>query len=307
MIAIELMGGLGNQMFQYAAGRALADRLGVDLVLDDLHFNQIKPLNSKVTARQYGLSHFNIRAQLATTTDLSRWKKGIGRLQQLENKVHKRLHLEKLNLSISTRLFERRYYQQPSFTYDEHWSSLQDGLYLKGYFQSELFFSMIAESIRLDFTLKRSIDEKNKEIEKKILNSESVCLHVRRGDYLANAQVLAFHGICHLNYYQKAVRFFQKYLHQPQFFVFSDDIDWCRKNLDLNENTIFVDHNGTSPEKDIFLMSQCQHHIIANSSFSWWGAWLAKKPDQQVIAPRQWFGSRNIDSRDLVPVDWMLF
>lgn len=133
---------------------------------------------------------------------------------------------------------------------------------------------------------------------------DSVMLHVRRGDYVSNAKTLRVHGVCSIDYYRRAIGVARERLGQPRFFVFSDDLAWSRENLPLGDDAVFVEGNAEAPEMDIFLMAVCRAHVIANSSFSWWGAWLATTDAPLVIAPDPWFDSPDVSAVDLIPASW---
>lgn len=281
MIATRLIGGLGNQMFQYAAARALADRLGVELVLDIRAFTTYK-------LHAFGLGRFSLRGRLATPDELTRWPLWMSRPCRLAQR-----------LEIVT-----RWYSEPSFGYDRAWPSLKDGLILNGYFQSENYFAEIADSLLRDFIPLAPLTTENAEVARLARNSESVAIHVRRGDYVTNPNTLLTHGVCSSDYYEKAVALMHERLARPRFFVFTNDMDWARENLTLGDDAVFVSGNENSPEVDIHLMAQCRHYIIANSTFSWWGAWLNPGRDKLVVAPERWFAN-GLVADDLVPDDWL--
>lgn len=171
--------------------------------------------------------------------------------------------------------------------------------YLLGYWQSEQYFSRFAASIRSDFTFRQPLSGRNAVLAERISACSAVSLHVRRGDYVSDPKNLGKHGVCSLDYYRDAIRAISRQVKDPAFFVFSDDMDWVRNNLDIGAACHFVDHN-TGPESfnDMRLMSLCRHHVMANSSFSWWGAWLSPFEDKQVIAPKRWFVSRDDNPAD---------
>lgn len=282
MIIIRLIGGLGNQMFQYAAASALANRLDIELVLDIRGFDNYN-------LREYGLSSLKIKSRIATEAELKKFPNWQRRFFEVLNKFVK---------------VNSKFYIEPFFEYNKKWDTLQDSIHLSGYFQSEKYFLNIREKLLHEFMPLKKIDTNNQLIINKVLSCESVSLHVRRGDYVSVQKNLEIIGVCGLDYYKKAISQMREKLLNPVFFVFSNDMDWARDNLLLGQDAVFVEGNADSPEMDIFIMSQCRHHIIANSSFSWWGAWLSQNKEQRVIAPSPWFESSKLTDIDLLPASW---
>ncbi|MFC1496867.1 alpha-1,2-fucosyltransferase [Verrucomicrobiota bacterium] len=290
MIIVRLIGGLGNQMFQYAAARRLAYKLGVDLKLDISGFKDYKD-------REYWLGNFNIHEKFASQAEIKELlDKKRGRAGRLISCL-----LQKPVMS-SAWISERHFHFNPSIL------SLTDGVYLNGHWVSEKYFVDIEKIIRQEFTVKTPQTSKNREISEKIVSTDSVSIHIRRGDYLTNPKFAKFFVTCGPDYYLQCVEQTAESVKDPHFFVFGDDPEWARNNLKLSYDTIVCDHNG--PDKaheDLRLISQCKHHIIANSTFSWWGTWLNPRKDKKVFAPKQWFSekiqaSRNMD--DLLPEGW---
>jgi hypothetical protein len=145
----------------------------------------------------------------------------------------------------------------------------------------------------------------NAELKEEIGNTNAVSLHVRRGDYVHNSTNAATYEVCSLDYYRASIRHMAERIQQPKFFIFSDDIAWVKNNLKIDFPHHYVDCNhGEESYNDMRLMSLCQHHIIANSSFSWWGAWLNPNREKIVIAPKNWFAIER-DTRDLYSAGWM--
>ncbi len=176
--------------------------------------------------------------------------------------------------------------------------------YLMGYWQSERYFADVAQTIRTDFTFRQPMIGRNHELVEEIGAVNAVSLHVRRGDYANNLRTKATHGVCPLDYYEAAIRYIAERVEAPHYFVFSDDMEWVRANLRIQLPCSYVDHNqGAESYNDMRLMSLCKHHIIANSSFSWWGAWLNPCDDKVVVAPKNWFANSN-DTKDLLPFGW---
>lgn len=275
MITIRLMGGLGNQMFQYAAARSLAERQHSKLALDLSWFDQDFDVES--TARKYELDCFRL--------DQSTQKFAKGLIGRLTNKFSQS-------------------YNEPHFHYDENFFSLASNATLSGYFQSEKYFSEIRPRLLADFHWVRQAEGINKDLVKNLEeDTKSVSVHVRRGDYVTNAAAAKTHGLAGVAYYRKAVELISKDIPQPNLYVFSDDPDWCKKHLTFKQPTIYIAHN-TDGAEDLRLMRLCRHNVIANSSFSWWGAWLNENPDKQVIAPQAWFANAEHSTKDLIPSSW---
>ena len=175
---------------------------------------------------------------------------------------------------------------------------------VEGYFQSEKYFIDIAEDIRREFAFKTPLVGENRILSESITEQESIGVHIRRGDYLLNP-LFRVHG---LEYYQKAIEQILTVVEKPVFYIFSNDYEWCEKNIRIDYPLHFVNHNSEQqPYFDLYLMSLCKHNIIANSSFSWWAAWLNFNPGKKIIAPSPWVNRSttfysNID--DIVPDLW---
>jgi hypothetical protein len=289
MIIVRLMGGLGNQMFQYAVGRNLALSNSTDLKLDISHYSQ-QPLGSHEAVRNFDLDVFNINGSVATNEEVMRLA-GRSRFD-LVNKV-----LRKVLGPRSSHFVERTY------LYDPDVLKLPDNTYLDGYFQTEKYFCDIEEIIRTDFTFKDEMSLKAMKIVRQIDASNSVCVHVRRTDFLTNS---AF-GVQDVDYFERAEKIISSRVSEPKYFVFSDDIEWCQHNLSFQSETIFVDEDF-GPRKfrdDLRLMVQCKNYIISNSSFAWWAVWLNQIRDNIVIAPKTWVQHPDYPSDDLIPLTWL--
>ena len=291
MIVTKLTGGLGNQFFQYAAGLSVAIANNTTLKLDISSY--------QISSHRYRLDNFNITAEvlpIKTPSNLS---------QRIRKTILGRA-ISKLRREIEARIGSSgtRIYKDPG-KFDPNVLSLPDGICLDGYWQSEKYFAHIADIIRREFTPKPQPTPANKEMAERITNCESVNLHIRRGDYVSNPEYNRVHGTCDISYYKKAVEMLSEEVGNPCFFVFSDDIDWAKNNLQLKFPTTFVDINGPDFDyEDLRLMTQCKHHIIANSTFSWWGAWLCQYPQKIAIAPSRWFRDPDKDAADIIPAGW---
>jgi hypothetical protein len=285
VIVTRLQGGLGNQMFQYAAGLSLAlarqTQLKLDLALLDSRDGR--------TPRTYELDRFRISAERATP-------------EQLEGLLAKR----PLAARISRRLDPRAAARERHFHYDPAVMRLPDDSCLEGYWQSERYFAHAAARVRQEFGFRNEPSGQNAELAREIAARTAVSLHVRRGDYASDPATRAVHGLCSVDYYRRAAAFIAERVRDPVFVLFSDDPEWARTHLDLGGETLAVDHNGAhNGAEDLRLLSLCRHHIIANSTFSWWGAWLSANPDKIVIAPARWFADGTRDTSDLLPHRWV--
>ncbi|MCX5804262.1 MAG: alpha-1,2-fucosyltransferase [Proteobacteria bacterium] len=289
MIIVKLIGGLGNQMFQYAMARSLADHYDVSLKLDIADFEHY-------TLRRYELVDFNIRAEVASKQDINTFN-----ISTKRNSLSQRIKRHFVPLVSKT------VFRETSFAYNERVLSVMPPVYLDGYWQTERYFSHNSVAIRRDFTLHEQLDVKNVEMQAQIEAVNAVSLHVRRGDYVNDPHTNYSHGVCSLDYYHDAVKYIVERVAQLHLFVFSDDHEWAQGNLNFQYPATFVNHNSNKRGIfDMLLMQHCQHHIIANSSFSWWGAWLNPSPHKIVVAPRRWFNKASHDTRDLIPPTWII-
>ncbi|HEY6019083.1 MAG TPA: alpha-1,2-fucosyltransferase [Candidatus Paceibacterota bacterium] len=278
MIITKLQGGLGNQLFEYAFGRRLAIENQTELKID---------LASYLTdpQRSYELGVFNIDATIATPDEVGAF---VGTTHA--GKKIKRL-VGHYNLN--------NYIQEPHFAFWPKALSTKSPAYLEGYWQSEKYFKPIETKLRQELTLRTPLCGEAETMRARISSSRSVSLHVRRKDYI-DSQFLELTP----EYYQKAMGRIRSAEAEPSYFVFSDDVSWARQNLALPTSTVFVSTLGLRNYEELFLMSYCKYHIVANSSFSWWGAWLDPNPHKLIVAPKRWFISDVHDTKDLVPPQW---
>ena len=287
MIVIKLYGGLGNQMFQYSIGCTLAVKNKTELKFDVSWFNYVK---DTTTHREYGLNIFNIIENIATQKEIDKMQK----CRKIPGRRHFLHNFFIANNSI--------YIKEKQFNFNPEILKISNNAYLDGYWQSEKYFKNIENVIRKKFTLKNKFQIKNIELKEKIKNSNSVSIHIRRGDYAKNLKTKSYHGLCPLDYYYQAILNVIDKVTDPILFIFSDDIKWCKENLKIQSPTNFIEKN--KDYEDLILMSLCKHNIIANSSFSWWGAWLNSNPNKIVIVPKKWFNDPNKNTKDLIPKSW---
>jgi hypothetical protein len=293
MVIAFLSGGLGNQMFQFAAAKALALKKSQELKLDISNYQNRQPGE---TIREYELAKvFAGPFELATPADL---KEILGWKFIFHQHPFLRRILRKLPQ------IEQNWIVEPDFSYWPDFFNLQPNCLLEGYWQSNRYFEDFSEDIKECFRFKMD-SFSAPEILESIENSNSVSIHIRRGDYVTDKNTAGFHGICDADYYLKAIEMIKKKTTEPRFFVFSDDLGAARELLKDLKNVFFVNANTADKSHfDMMLMSRCRHHIIANSTFSWWGAWLNDNHEKIVIAPERWFAS-GLPDQDLVPKRWM--
>ena len=288
MVIVRLIGGLGNQLFQYAAGRRVAHIHNIPLKLDITWFESNK-------LRKYRLDHFNIIADIASPDDIARLKcrKGLARfISRFAERCQP--------------YYRRSVVRERFLHFDSNILKVSPNVYLEGYWGTEKYFKDIEAVIRREFTVKTQPSVANTAMAERISHVPAVSVHIRRGDFISNPSTHQFHGVCSLDYYSKAADMIAEMVERPHFFVFSDDPQWAQENLKLKHPITFVTHNSVDEDyEDLRLMSLCKYHIIANSTFSWWGAWLSSNPDKVVIAPHKWFNNPNLDTTDLFPDIWI--
>jgi len=279
---VRLMGGLGNQLFQYAAARSRADELGVELVLDKRYVQR------KAQHTGLAIDHFAIRA---------------GDLNVVEKRTFSEIKLRMARLL-------KRYirpifgtYWESSFNFDQTVGEVPCSSMLCGFWQSEQYITN-PQKLRLDLVLNAPFSATSAAVAVAIEGCHSVAVHVRRGDYLKDQKTMERYGVCSISYYKGAVAHVLSQVKSAHFFVFSDDPAWVKEHLPLEERCTFVSCKEIAPQEDLLLMSLCKHQIIANSTFSWWGAWLNKNCDKIVIAPTPWFDDQTIASQDIIPHTW---
>ncbi len=300
MITVKLQGGLGNQLFQYAFAKALAKQLNTRYVFDDSFYSQNITKYSQNGIRMNQLFIFDINYSILNKNN-QKWN----------------WLLKRLSRSVGL----KSYIAEPRFEFTDMAAQVKGDVFLDGYWQSERYFSEIQSEIKRDFsTFKLPMSQAALPILAQIKATNSVCVHVRRGDYLTNPRYV----VLGLDYYQKAMERLSSQFTDLHFFVFSDDMEWCRANFGrsnlhhfsflarptpfergLSPNIIFVSDNQHFTLRDEFdMMQNCQHHIIANSTLSWWAAWLNENHEKVVICPQKWFLDRT-STQDLLPKTWI--
>lgn len=260
MIIVKLMGGLGNQLFQYAFGRSLAIKNNTDLYLDISYFNK---KNEKDTPRSFELQHFNINAKIADNSILSKF---INNKFDLKN----RLICSVLSFNQYKKIKEKH------VDFDDSLNQKKGNLYFRGYFQDERYFAnfktIIAQelsynkSIKKDYQIYLDAITQNKE--------NAVAIHIRKTDF-TNAVNKDKFDIVSDDYYLKKVEEYKSINRDIKFFCFSDDIEYCKKLFDKTENIIYIEATKPNSTDEFYLMQTCKQHIIGNSTFAWWAVWLS--------------------------------
>ena len=283
-VVVGLSGGLGNQMFQYAAGRSLALRVTAPLALDLSWFGGQR-------MRKFGLSQFNINVE--------------GRFQFPWLPPRSRALAARLSRRWLRRIMGVPVWREPHFHYSSQFAALSGAVFLEGYWQSESYFRDIRPLLLQDFALRESLPPACAKLLEKISECDAICVHVRRGDYVSNPVASKVHGTCTVDYYQDGIKEICEGLPQPHSFIFSDDPEWVKSHLAFHCPMTVVEVNGPDDAHlDLVLMAACRHFLIANSSLSWWAAWLGKHARKKVIAPARWFRTSHKDTRDLLPESW---
>ena len=297
MIVVRLMGGLGNQMFQYAAGLRLAHRHRTELKLDLSFLIDCSP-RKNFAYRDFDLVVFKFPILRASPKEIRQFRS----LRPSGSKNFLR--------HFANKLMGRHYYLENHLAFDPSVLELPDETYLEGYFQNESYFSNIEHIVRQRFRLapdETKLPAATRRLADKIRSDDTVCLHVRRTDYVTNPLTNRYHGVCSLHYYERALAKSRSLGMTGKVFVFSDDEAWCRENFrDTSQFQIVGnEHAGPRASTHLWLMTLCRHFLIANSSFSWWAAWLSENPSKTVVRPSQWFQAQGLKDIDICRPDWI--
>lgn len=319
MIVTQLVGGLGNQIFQHAAAQKIAAASGMPVVYDlyQLKVHQNPP-------RRLVMDKFKLPCRLADWTHIWRMcpQEVVRRLvhhrlpKRFGSRVESVLERASFSSPCRYRLFDQKpgrpapslkigkVVSERQFHFDPDFMSLSSELLLMGYWQTEKYFVGIRDTLLAELKVNSQQAGQDLAVAGRMRASQSVSLHVRRGD---KAVAKDFNGTT-AEFCQRAVAWFRERVSNPVFFVFTDDWAWVREHLPSGKDVVYVDHNdGLHDYEDLRLMTQCRHHIIAPSSFSWWGAWLNPDPDKMVVSPphRRWLNFANCDTADVIPESWV--
>lgn len=293
MIIVSLFGGLGNQMFQYATGKAVALRLNTELQLDLSLLND-RTYRKDFTYRNFELGVFKIKDEVADIQKVREFTPNLWNATEWVKQAYKIKRLIKGS---------HLYCERKKFYYEPQIESIADNTYLYGYFQTEKYFGHYLTEIQAQFQLNHAPNETNKRFIDAMKSENSVSIHVRRGDYL----LAPFNLLTAENYYRKAIEYIVERIEHPKFYIFTNDIEWTMAEFgQFDIDKTFISNNqGDHSYMDMILMSNCQHNICANSSFSWWGAWLNSNRDKIVTAPKLWFKNSGTENSDLIPPSWI--
>lgn len=288
MVIVLLTGGLGNQMFQYCLYKKLIS-IGRDVRIDD---NRL---------RTEGNEHNGL--ELERVFGINYRRASVRDVKAFNNKYNLKGAFRQVRKMFG-RQVPPRGYKEGRLVYRNDFYKLKD-VYLWGYWQSWKYFYELRDDILKDFSFRYIDNARNNELLESIKNTNAVSIHVRRGDYLKAEYAAMFGNICTKDYYMAAVSYMEKTVGKCHFYIFTDDVDWVLQNMDFAGEYTVVDWNrGADSYMDMYFMTLCRHNIIANSSFSWWGAWLNQNPDKVVIAPKKWSNDEE-DFKDTVPDDWV--
>ena len=304
-LTVHLMGGLGNQLFQYAFGRRLAMANGAELYLDASGYPSRVESDPAKGLRTCQLSEFNIVGSIFERPVSSPTRR------RSSARIWRRV-LRTLDLVADKRkpYYARREIVEPPenhFLFDSRVlaRTIRGAVSIRGYWQSEKYFAQIEPELRQEITLRHALDSANQRLATLIMSTTAVGVHIRHGD---NASAVAPSlGVLPAEYYAKTLMAVKKEVRDARFFVFSDDVSWAKEFLGDMVDVCYVEHN--SPAKshaDLWLMSLCRHHVLANSTFGWWAAWLGRTAEQIVFAPRRYYQNVDRPNPDLYPLDWRL-
>jgi hypothetical protein len=280
MIIVKLKGGLGNQLFQYAFGRLLSIKRNTSVKFD------ILSVDKRDIHRDFKLDKFNTKIELASSEEIKKSEYSFGFISKIWMWVKRKI-LRIYNVGYSEKIINSK------------------EKYYDGYWQNYKYLEPIRKELLTEISLKESVNKKYSELISKINSSNSVSVHIRRGDYVNDPKTKNAHVTFGLEYYEKAIKIIKDKIKDPVFFVFSDDISWVKENLKINCPIIFVSNPEIKDYEELIIMSACKHNIIANSSFSFWGAWLNQNQNKTVIAPKKWSNLYQKEYKNICPENWI--
>lgn len=290
MIISRIFQGLGNQFFQYAFGRAMALRNNTVLRLDTSFFEDAEVTQFGYTyKRNFELARYNVDLSEASLLQVSRFK----------DKVPP-TYLNRLLYRLQPHL-RPKIIREDLSVFDPELCNARGNLYLDGYFTSEMFFAEYADVIRKEFQLKNEMNQLNREWAAKMRECNSVCISYRRTNFVNNP----LHEVCFMDYYLNGLKKAQELIGEDiEVFIWSDDNEWTKENFKPPHKCHYMTHNYPDFHEDLRLMTHCKHHVIPNSTFSWWAAWLGEWEGQVVVAPERWLNSEEIAYHHVIPNRW---
>lgn len=315
MIVTRIIMGLGNQMFQYAAARALSLEKNSPLKVDIRSYDGY-------SRREYELEKFfELQTEKATASEADSFYFPHP-VKKTWNKIFPKNKIREYTLPYDERgtkrfllmsydkifpPYKRSTYIEPHYHYDENFFSTASNVYLQGFWMSWRYFNKYEATIRKDFTFRQNMVAHLQIFAAKLQNEKSVSLHIRRTDFAA-PEMLQLKGLLPSSYYAKAIQLLQSKIPDAVFYVFSDDLNWVKENIHVENAPLnFIDGSlSSSAFDDFYLLSQCKHNIIANSTFSWWAAYLNSNPDKIVVAPKKWYVHPSINCKDVFPPSWIV-
>lgn len=299
MIISKLSGGLGNQLFQYAIGRALAINNNTDLLFDDFFYTSV--YNSELQ-RTCLLEKFHTKYTIANQNDIN----NILSKKNLLRAFKRHILRKKIPYYLENCIEEKEMY------FDSNMFKCNKNVYINGYWPNQEYFLHIRDVLLKEIKLRPEYISNDCSLLQKKINStsNSISIHIRRGDYLLthNGTNQLF-GICSLDYYNNAISYITQYIQNPKFFVFTDDVQWVIDNFECSFPWEIISSPKLHDYEELEIMSLCKHNIIANSTFSWWGAWLNQNPEKIIIAPKKWYSNKDFqyfyEHSDFVPKSWI--
>ena len=291
MIVVKLQGGLGNQLFQYAFAKSLSYSTGIPFSID---ITELEAGKDFIKERRYALSVFNVNPRIINKSDYRHYT--------LDRK-YPRLSAFRRRLGIFTPKIAK---QASDLSLFDPLPWVKEDVYFDGFFQSEKYFLNCSQSIKDELKLKIPLGQEAAKVVDQITKTQSVILQIRRGDYATNPKTQVHFGLTNKEYFDSSLKYLESNnIKNIELFIISDDIEWCKQNLNFTYPTHFVSKPEIKDYEEIIIMNNAKHLIISNSTFGWWGAWLNNNKDKTVIAPKEWFKNKNLKQDDIVPPSWI--
>lgn len=294
MIIVRLEGGLGNQMFQYALGKAVAKKHNTSLRLDTT-FLLDRTLKNTVF-RNYDLDILNLEVKIAQQEDIEQVLTAVPEYS-LSEKIKFRFLKSTIPYFRKNEFYEKQFY-----AFDPNVFNTQKNVYFYGYWQNQHYFNHIKDELQKDFSFRNPLSENENTLLSEINSENAVAINVRRTDYISDQETNEFMGVITGSYYPEAIKIVKQKISKPRFYIFSDDIEWCREHFKDLENHVIVDHSykGHKFSSYLRLMSSCKHFIIPNSTFAWWAVWINQNNNKVIVQPKNWVNDKSKDTSGLI-------